>query len=65
MFMLTKCWVREEVEFYLNAIRAQLNFQLHSEAMKNEMQQAVIIQQSLLPNSPPNITGYEIADRSY
>jgi sigma-B regulation protein RsbU (phosphoserine phosphatase) len=65
MFVLTKGWVREEVEFYLNAIRAQLNFQLHSEAMKNEMQQAAIIQQSLLPNSPPNITGYEIAGRSY
>jgi phosphoserine phosphatase RsbU/P len=65
MFTLTKGWVREEVEFYLNAVRAQLNYQLHSEAMKNEIQQAAIIQQSLLPNNPPNIAGYEIAGRSY
>jgi len=65
MFILTKGWVKEEVEFYLNAIRAQVNFQLHSEAMTNDMQQAAIIQQSLLPNSPPDISGYEIAGRSY
>jgi len=65
MFTLTRGWVREEVEFYLNAVRAQLNFQLHSEAMKNDIQQAAIIQQSLLPDSPPDIAGYEIAGRSY
>ena len=65
MFTLTRSWVREEVEFYLNAVRAQLNFQLHSDAMKNDMQKAAIIQQSLLPNSTPDITGYEIAGRSY
>ena len=65
MFTLTSGWVREEVEFYLNAVRAQLNFQLHSEAMKNDMQQAALIQQSLLPSSPPDIGGYEIAGRSY
>jgi len=58
MFTLTSGWVREEVEFYLNAVRAQLNFQLHSEAMKNDMQQAALIQQSLLPISPPKIAGY-------
>lgn len=65
MFTLTSGWVREEVEFYLNAVRAQLNFQLHSEAMKNDMQQAALIQQSLLPSSPPEIAGYEIAANSY
>ena len=65
MFTLTSDWVREEVEFYLNAVRAQLNFQLHSEAMKNDMQQAALIQQSLLPSIPPDIAGYEIAGRSY
>lgn len=65
MFRLTSGWVREEVEFYLNAVRAQLNFQLHSEAMKNDMQQAALIQQSLLPINPPDIAGYEIAGRSY
>lgn len=65
MFTLTSGWVREEVEFYLNAVRAQLNFQLHAEAMKNDMQQAELIQQSLLPINPPDIAGYEIAGRSY
>jgi sigma-B regulation protein RsbU (phosphoserine phosphatase) len=65
MFTLTSGWVREEVEFYLNAVRAQLNYQLHSEAMQNDMQQAALIQQSLLPSNPPDIAGYEIAGHSY
>ncbi|MBN2010907.1 serine/threonine-protein phosphatase [candidate division KSB1 bacterium] len=65
MFTLTSGWIREEIEFYFNAVRAQLNFQLQAEAMKNDIQQAALIQQSLLPNNLPDIMGYEIAGRSY
>lgn len=64
IFALSSGWMREEVEFCLNAVRAQLNFRLHAEAMKNDMQQAALIQQSLLPSSPPHIAGYETAGRS-
>jgi len=41
-----------------------LNFRLQSDAMKNDVQQAAVIQQSLLPSSPPYIAGYETAGRS-
>ena len=64
VFELRSGWVREEVEFCLNAVRAQLNFRLQSDAMKNDVQQAAVIQQSLLPSSPPYIAGYETAGRS-
>jgi sigma-B regulation protein RsbU (phosphoserine phosphatase) len=64
VFTLQSGWVREEVEFCLNAVRALLNFRLQSDAMKNDMQQAALIQQSLLPSSPPQIAGYETAGRS-
>ncbi len=64
LFALTSGWVREEVEFCLNAVRAMLNFRLHSDAITNDVQQAAIIQQSLLPNSPPHVAGYETAGRS-
>jgi sigma-B regulation protein RsbU (phosphoserine phosphatase) len=56
--------MREEIEFCLNAVRTLLNYRLRSEAMKNDMQQAAVIQQSLLPISPPQIAGYETAGRS-
>lgn len=64
VFALRSGWVREEVEFCLNAVRAQLNFRLFSDAMKNDVRQAEVIQQSLLPSSPPHIGGYETAGRS-
>jgi sigma-B regulation protein RsbU (phosphoserine phosphatase) len=64
VFTLKSGWVREEVEFCLNAVRAQLNFRLQSDAMKNDVQQAAVIQRSLLPSSPPYIAGYETAGRS-
>ncbi len=64
VFTLKSGWVREEVEFCLNAVRAQLNFRLFSDAMKNEVRQAEVIQQSLLPSNPPYIAGYETAGRS-
>ena len=64
VFALQSGWVREEVEFCLNAVRALLNFRLIAEAMTNDVQRAAIIQQSLLPSSPPYIAGYETAGRS-
>jgi hypothetical protein len=36
-FALESGWVRDVVEFCLNAIRAQLNFQLHIDAMKGDV----------------------------
>lgn len=64
VFDLRSGWVREEVEFCLNAVRALLNFRLASNAMTNDMNRAAMIQQSLLPNDPPFIAGYETAGRS-
>jgi len=57
-------WVREEIEFCLNAVRTALNYRLVSESMISEKNQARSIQQSLLPASPPNFEGYQIAAKS-
>lgn len=54
----------DAVEFCLNAVRALLNFRLVADAMTNDVQQAAIIQQSLLPSNPPHLAGYETAGRS-
>jgi hypothetical protein len=64
VFDLMSGWVREEIEFCLNAVRAALNYRLYSEALKSEMEQAAYIQQSLLPSIIPKIQGWEIAGRS-
>ncbi|HVO74713.1 MAG TPA: PP2C family protein-serine/threonine phosphatase, partial [Ignavibacteriaceae bacterium] len=64
LFELKSGWIREEIEFCLNAIRSILNYRLLSESIKTEYEQAFVIQQSLLPTSSPQIPGYEIAGRS-
>lgn len=64
VFDLRSGWIREEVEFCFNAVRTAINYRLYSEALKSEMEQAVYIQQSLLPSILPKIPGYEIAGRS-
>ena len=61
IFELKSGWVREEIEFCLNAVRSILNYRLQSESIKNEYEQAFLIQQSLLPTSAPKIPGYQIA----
>jgi phosphoserine phosphatase RsbU/P len=63
VFTLDQGWIREEIEFCFNAIRAQLNFQLHINAMTSDVEQAAVIQLSLLPNTPPFIAGYQTAGR--
>jgi phosphoserine phosphatase RsbU/P len=64
VFDIKSDWIREEIEFCLNAVRTALNYRLYSEAMKNEMEQAAYIQQSLLPSIIPKIQDWEIAGRS-
>lgn len=64
VFELRSGWIREEVEFCFNAVRAALNYRLYSEAFKNDLEQAAYIQQSLLPVSPPEIKGFDIAAKS-
>ena len=56
-FELISGWVREEIEFCLNAVRSVLNYRLLSESIKNEYEQAFLIQKSLLPTSSPKIPG--------
>jgi phosphoserine phosphatase RsbU/P len=63
VFELSEGWIREEIEFCFNAVRAQLNFQLHINAMNSDVEQAAMIQLSLLPSTPPFIAGYETAGR--
>lgn len=64
VFELNSGWVREEIEFCMNAVRSALNFRLFSDAIKSDMQQAATIQQSLLPGQAPRVRGYEMAGRS-
>ena len=64
IFELMNGWIREEIEFCLNAVRAVLNYRLLSESIKNEYEQAYLIQKSLLPTSSPIISGYQIAGNS-
>jgi len=64
IFELKSGWNREEVEFCLNAVRTALNYRLFSDAVKNEFEQAALIQRSLLPATTPKIRGYQIAARS-
>ena len=64
IFELLEGWGREEVLFSLNAVRTSLNHRLFSEAINTELEQAALIQKSLLPGDVPVIPGYEIAWRS-
>lgn len=64
VFELRSGWIREEVEFCFNAVRAALNYRLYSEAFKNDLEQTAYIQQSLLPVKAPAIPGFEIAAKS-
>jgi sigma-B regulation protein RsbU (phosphoserine phosphatase) len=64
IFELKSGWVREEIEFCLNAVRSAVNYRMFSDAVKNEYEQAALIQRSLLPAATPKIKGYQIAARS-
>ena len=63
-FALRRGWVREELDFALNTIRAALGSRLADERVRGSFRQAAQIQQSLLLDEPPAFAGYELAARS-
>lgn len=64
LFELQGGWVREEIEFCMNAVRSAVNHRLYTDAIKSDLQQAAHIQRSLLPSTPLQISGFQIAGRS-
>jgi len=64
IFELHAGWVREEIEFCMNAVRSAVNHRLYTDAVKSDMQQAAHIQRSLLPAAPLQIFGFQMAGRS-
>jgi sigma-B regulation protein RsbU (phosphoserine phosphatase) len=63
-FLLGEGWVREELDFTLNTVRAALGSRLTDERVRGSVREAAEIQQSLLVEEPPDFPGFEIACRS-
>jgi sigma-B regulation protein RsbU (phosphoserine phosphatase) len=57
-------WVREELDFALNTVRAALGSRLMEERVRGSFREAAEIQQSLLLDELPEFPGYELAARS-
>jgi sigma-B regulation protein RsbU (phosphoserine phosphatase) len=64
LFLLAEGWVREELDFTLNTVRAALGSRLMEERFRGSFVQAAEIQQSLLVEEPPPFAGYDLAARS-
>jgi len=63
-FLLDAGWIREELDFTLNTVRAALGSRLMEERVRFNFREAAEIQQSLLIEDPPDFAGYDIACRS-
>jgi sigma-B regulation protein RsbU (phosphoserine phosphatase) len=63
-FLLGDGWVREELDFALNTVRAALGSRFTDERVRGSVREAAEIQQSLLVEEPPAFAGFEIACRS-
>src|SRR4051812_23193703 len=63
-FLLADGWVREELDFALNTVRAALGSRLMEERALGSLEQAAEIQQSLLLEEPPAFAGFDLAARS-
>jgi sigma-B regulation protein RsbU (phosphoserine phosphatase) len=63
-FLLADGWVREELDFALNTVRAALGSRLMEDRALGSLEQAAEIQQSLLLDEPPSFAGFDLAARS-
>jgi sigma-B regulation protein RsbU (phosphoserine phosphatase) len=57
-------WVREELDFALNTVRAALGSRLFDARVRGSFREAAEIQQSLLLDELPEFPGYQLAARS-
>lgn len=64
VFELKEGWVSEEITLFLNAMRTAINYRLFSEMMESDLRQAEQIQQSLLPEEPLRIQGFDMCGHS-
>jgi serine phosphatase RsbU (regulator of sigma subunit) len=63
-FLVGEGWVREELDFAFNTVRAALGSRLMDARVRGSFREAAEIQQSLLPDELPEFPGYELAARS-
>jgi sigma-B regulation protein RsbU (phosphoserine phosphatase) len=63
-FLVADGWIREELDFTLNTVRAALGSRLMEERVRGSFREAAEIQQSLLLEEPPSFRGFDIAARS-
>lgn len=63
-FVLADGWIREELDFALNTVRAALGSRLADERVRGGFREAAEIQQSLLLDEAPAFSGFDIACRS-
>jgi sigma-B regulation protein RsbU (phosphoserine phosphatase) len=63
-FVLGDGWMREELDFALNTVRAALGSRLADERVRGSFREAAEIQQSLLVEEAPDFPGFELACRS-
>lgn len=63
LFLIDGGWLREELDFALNTVRAALGSRLTDARVRGSFQQAAEIQESLL-EEPPDFPGFDIACRS-
>ena len=63
-FALGAGWMREELDFALNTVRAALGSRLMEERVRGSFAEAAEIQGSLLLEEPPDFPDYDIACRS-
>lgn len=64
LFLLREDFVREELDFALNTVRAALGARLREERVFGKVKEAAEIQQSLLLEEPPAFAGFDLACRS-
>ena len=64
IFEVQQGWDREEIEFSFNTIKKVLHARISSEYFTSSLNQARLIQRSLLPKNSPKIDGFDIFGKS-
>ncbi len=65
LFLLDPGWEREELDFLLNTLRTALGTRLMESRLLGTFREAAEIQQSLLPDRPPEFPGFDIASTTF